>query len=50
MGRARTGGVCWGSLVGEYSGCLLSGGESVRGRVIFTFLLAGLVHWGFEVL
>jgi len=36
--------------VGECGGCLLSGGESVLGRVIFTFLLAGLVHWDFGVL
>jgi len=30
--------------VGGYGGFFLSGGESVQGRVIFTFLLAGLVH------
>jgi len=50
-------GVCWvgghvvgGRLVGGYGGCMMSGGENVRGRVIFTVLLTRLVHWGFGVL
>ena len=30
--------------MGGYGECLLSGGESVRGRVMFTFLIAGLVY------
>ena len=36
-------GVC---VVGRDDGCWLGGGESMRGRVIFTFFLAGLVGWG----
>ena len=32
--------------VGRDDGCLLSGGEGVRGVVIFTFFLAGLVGRG----
>jgi len=31
-------------FIGGYGGCLLSVGESMRGRIIFTFLLAGLVY------
>jgi len=46
-GVSRHGGwmmdVC---VVGRDDGCLLSGGESVQGGVIFTFFLAGLVGWG----
>jgi len=38
-----------GRTVGEHGGCLLSGGESVWGVVVFTFLLAILVHMGFGV-
>jgi len=63
MGGGKSGfmmsscGVCWegghvvgGRPMGGYGGCMMSGGESVRGRIIFTFLLIGLVHWGFGVL
>jgi len=44
-GVCREGGCVLGSHpVGGYGGCLLSGGEGVQGRVIFTFLLIELVH------
>ena len=33
-------------VVGRDDGCLLSGGEGVRGVVVFTFFLAGLVGRG----
>jgi len=50
-GVCREGGrVLGGRLVGGYGGRLLSGGESVRGRIIFTFLLTELVYWAFGVL
>jgi len=32
--------------VGGGNGCLLGGGEGVRGGVVFTFLLCGLEGWG----
>ena len=33
-------------VVGRDDGCLLSGGDGVRGEVVFTFFLAGLVGRG----
>jgi len=35
-------------MMGGDDGCLLSGGEGVRGGVVFTFFLAGLVIQGLE--
>ena len=40
---------CWMMNVcveGGDDGCLLSGGEGVRGGVVFAFFLTGLVSWG----
>jgi len=34
------------SEVGGGDGCLLGGGEGMRGRVVFAFLLCGLEDWG----
>jgi len=43
-GVSREGGmdVC---MMGKDDGCLLSGCEGVRGRVVFAFFLIGLVSW-----
>jgi len=39
-----------GWMMGGDDGCLLSGGESVWGGVVFTFFLTGLVYRGFVIL
>jgi len=45
---------CWwcedGCVEGGNDGCLLSGGEGVRGGIVFTFFLVGLVGRGPRVL
>jgi len=43
-GVSREGGmdVC---VMGRDDGCLLSGGEVVRGRIVLAFFLTGLVNW-----